>query len=90
MGRMKDWGNAFVRWFLALPKGRKYVVSLGIVVVTYLIVVPLYNVTVEPPSASDQVKVQCGDVKTVYVSQADPRLISGLERNDLGAICLAP
>jgi hypothetical protein len=86
MGRIRKWGNASVRWFRTLPMGKKFAVSLGMVVVTYLIVVPISNViylTVVDERASNQVEVWCDpqgretvngqETPKVTVSRDDPR-----------------
>lgn len=86
MGRIRKWGTALVRWFRALPLGKKFAVSLGIVVATYLIVVPISNViywTLVDKRASNQVEVWCDpqgretvngqETPKVTVSRDDPR-----------------
>jgi hypothetical protein len=64
-------GDSFARWFVALGKVKKYVVSLCLALITILPATLISSVVVPPLLESDQVTVQCGERET-RISREDP------------------
>ncbi|WP_347221830.1 hypothetical protein [Mycolicibacterium poriferae] len=77
---MGNRGDSFARWYLALPKGRKYVVSLGLASITLLTPTLIMSELIAPRLGGDkqQVEVRCSQDGswTVWVDSDDPRLNS--------------
>lgn len=71
-------GDSFARWYLALPKGKKYVVSLGLASITILSPTLIASELIAPLLGSEkqQVQVWCSQDGSwkVWVSSDDPRL----------------
>ncbi len=68
---MGNWGGAFSAWYLALPTGKKFVISLGLALSTIVPAGLISSVVVPPLVESDQVTVQCGERET-KISRDDP------------------